>query len=96
MTQPTLVYILNDNITSGALYHRVATSGKSVCAVCARLTFRHEPLLFWIRSLCASRQAKITDLEVTVCIEQEVRRLEVTVDDLMSEEATERYSLSAE
>lgn len=81
----TLPYMRNDSMTSGARYHRVATSGISPTAQRGRsIRTLREALLFWIGGLDGlgrSCKTKVADFQVAIGVEQQVRWLQVSVDD---------------
>jgi hypothetical protein len=81
-----LEYIRNESITSGARYHRVATS-RNVNSHCKRST---RALTFCESSLCGigrssslrtSCKTKVTDFQIAVGIQEEIGRFEISVDD---------------
>ena len=83
-----VVYRLFDNMTSGALYHLVATSAVSliILASADRLTLRQLqivilPLLARYR-LVSSCQPEVADLKLAIGVDKEVARFQISVDDI--------------
>jgi len=80
----TLPYMRNDSMTSGARYHRVATSAVSSASVMQHGRTLGEALLFGVcsfDSLSRTRKTEVADFEVAIGVEKQVRRLEVAVDN---------------